>query len=226
MCTDSTSRSFRTLSSRPSKLSRRWLRFTKERTTTRSIRRSDAAAGAERTGRTRTLAARSALVLAEQLYQDFVAVKLRQPFEASLNEKKKRMDAAIKAMGGLVNYEIADVTAAATYYMAEIYWNFSTSLKESERPADVKGPDLEKFEADLDEAAFPFEEKAIKVHEKNMEMLHAGVFNSWTEKSLGRLAEIMPGRYGKPELSSGFPVAIDRYAYQLPAAQVSAPAVG
>jgi len=186
----------------------------------------DAAAGAERTGRTRTLAARSALVLAEQLYQDFVAVKLRQPFEASLNEKKKRMDAAIKAMGGLVNYEIADVTAAATYYMAEIYWNFSTSLKESERPADVKGPDLEKFEADLDEAAFPFEEKAIKVHEKNMEMLHAGVFNSWTEKSLGRLAEIMPGRYGKPELSSGFPVAIDRYAYQLPAAQVSAPAVG
>ena len=186
----------------------------------------DAAAGAERTGRTRTLAARSALVLAEQLYQDFVAVKLRQPFEASLNEKKKRMDAAIKAMGGLVNYEIADVTAAATYYMAEIYWNFSTSLKESERPADVKGPDLEKFEADLDEAAFPFEEKAIKVHEKNMEMLHAGVFNSWTEKSVGRLAEIMPGRYGKPELSSGFPVAIDRYAYQLPAAQVSAPAVG
>jgi hypothetical protein len=36
----------------------------------------------------------------------------------------------------------------------------------------------------------------------------------------------MPGRYAKPELSSGFPVAIDRYAYQLPAAQVSAPAVG
>ena len=186
----------------------------------------DAAAGSERTGRTRTLAARSALDLAEQLYQDFVAVKLRQPFEASLNEKKKRMDAAIKAMGGLVNYEIADVTAAATYYMAEIYWNFSSSLKESERPADVKGPDLEKFEADLDEAAFPFEEKAIKVHEKNIELLHTGVFNSWTEKSLGRLAEIMPGRYAKPELSSGFPVAIDRYAYQLPAAQVSAPAVG
>ena len=51
------------------------------------IVRIDAAGGTERTGRTRTIAARSSLVLAEQLYQVFVAVKLRQPFETSLKEK-------------------------------------------------------------------------------------------------------------------------------------------
>ena len=45
----------------------------------------------------------------------------------------------------------------------------------------------------LDEEAFPFEEKAIGVHEKNMEMLRAGVFNAWTEKSLGRLARADAG---------------------------------
>lgn len=185
------------------------------------IVRIDGAAGPERTGRTRTLAARSALVLAEQLYQDFVAVKLRQPFEASLKEKKERMDATIKAMSGLVDYEIANVTAAATFYMAETYFDFSRSLKESERPADMKGADLEKFAADLDEAAFPFEEKAIKVHEKNMEMLHAGVFNAWTEKSLSRLAELMPGRYAKSEMSSGFISAIDHYVYRSPLSQAS-----
>jgi tetratricopeptide (TPR) repeat protein len=185
------------------------------------IVRIDAAGGKERTGRTRTIAARSALVLAEQLYQACVAVKLRQPFEASLKEKQQRMDAAIKAMGGLVDYEIADVTAAATFYMAETYFDFSRSLKESERPADVKGANLEKFEADLDEAAYPFEDKAIKVHEKNMEMLHAGVFNAWTEKSLSRLAEMVPGRYAKSEMSSGFIGAIDRYVYRSPLAQAS-----
>jgi len=183
------------------------------------IVRIDAAAGPERTGRTRTLAARSALVLAEQLYQAFVAVKLRQPFEASLKDKKERMDAAIKAMSGLVDYEIADVTAAATYYMAETYFDFSRSLKESERPADMKGADLEKFEADLDEAAFPFEEKAIKVHEKNIESLHAGVFSAWTQKSLSRLAELVPGRYAKSEISSGFIGAIDHYVYRTPLSQ-------
>lgn len=185
------------------------------------IVRIDAAAGPERTGRTRTLAARSALVLAEQLYQAFVAVKLRQPFEASLKDKKQRMDDTIKAMNGLVDYEIADVTAAATFYMAETYFDFSRSLKESERPADMKGADLEKYEADLDEASFPFEEKAIKVHEKNIESLHAGVFNAWTEKSLSRLAEMMPGRYAKSEMSSGFIIAIDHYSYRTPLSQAS-----
>jgi tetratricopeptide (TPR) repeat protein len=185
------------------------------------IVRIDGAAGPERTGRTRTLAGRSALVLAEQLYQACVVVKLRQPFETSLKEKQQRMDATIKAMSGLVNYEIADVTAAATFYMAETYFDFSRSLKESERPADMKGANLEKFEADLDEAAYPFEDKAIKVHEKNMESLHAGVFNAWTEKSLSRLAEMVPGRYAKNEISSGFIGAIDQYVYQSPLAQAA-----
>ena len=185
------------------------------------IVRIDGAAGPERTGRTRTLAARSALVLAEQLYQAFVAAKLRQPFEASLKEKQQRMDATMKAMGGLVDYEIADVTAAGTFYMAETYFDFSRSLKESERPADLKAADLQKFEEGLEEAAYPFEEKAIKVHEKNMEMLHAGVFNAWTEKSLSRLAEMVPGRYAKSEMSSGFIGAIDRYVYRSPLAQAT-----
>jgi tetratricopeptide (TPR) repeat protein len=185
------------------------------------IVRIDGAAGPERTGRTRTLAGRSALVLAEQIYQACVAVKLRQPFETSLKEKRQRMDATIKAMTALVDYQIADVTAAATFYMAETYFDFSRSLKESERPADMKGANLEKFEADLDEAAYPFEDKAIKVHEKNMESLHAGVFNTWTEKSLSRLAEMVPGRYAKSEMSSGFIGAIDRYVYQSPLAQAT-----
>jgi hypothetical protein len=85
----------------------------------------------------------------------------------------------------------------------------------------MKGANLEKFEADLDEAAYPFEDKAIKVHEKNMESLHAGVFNTWTEKSLSRLAEMVPGRYAKSEMSSGFIVTIDHYAYRSPLAQAA-----
>ena len=50
------------------------------------------------------------------------------------NYKKQRMDATIGALGRLVEYEITEVTAAATYYMAETYYNFSRSLAESERP--------------------------------------------------------------------------------------------
>jgi cellulose synthase operon protein C len=182
---------------------------------------ADASAGSERTSRTRTLAARSALVLAEQLYGNFVVVKLRQPFETSLQNKKQRMDSTIAAMGRLVDYGIDEVTAAATYYMAETYSNFSRSLLESERPADLKPEDLEEFKNNLDEAAYPFEEKAINVHEKNLELLHAGVCNPWIENSLGRLAELMPGRYAKRETSSGFLAAIDSDVQGSPVLQVS-----
>ncbi len=182
---------------------------------------ADAGAGSERTGRTRTLAARSALVLAEQLYGNFVVVKLRQPFETSLQDKKQRMDATIAALARLVDYQIDEMTAAATYYMAETYSNFSRSLLESERPDDLKPEDLAEFKNNLDEAAFPFEEKAINVHEKNMELFHAGVFNSWTEKSLSRLTELMPGRYAKHETSSGFLAAINSHVEGSPVSQVS-----
>jgi len=188
------------------------------------IVRVDAHAGKDRTGRTRTLAARSALVLAERVFGKFVAVKLRQPFETSLKEKQQRMDDTIDAMDRLVEYEIADVTAAATYYMAETYFDFSRSLTESERPTDLKPAELKEFELALDEEAFPFEEKAITFHEKNMEMMRTGAFNAWTEKSLGRLTVLMPGRYAKKELSGGFLNAIDTYVYRSPVSQVT-PAV-
>jgi cellulose synthase operon protein C len=185
----------------------------------------DATAGSERTGRTKTLAARSALVLAERLYQDFVSVKLKQPFEVSLKEKKQRMDVTIKSMGQLVGYEISDVTAAATYYIAETYSDFGRSLTQSERPTNLGAAELKEYEDALDEQAFPFEEKAIGVHEKNMEMLRAGVFNDWTKKSLDRLTELMPGRYAKPEMSIGFLTTIDTYAYRSPLAPIPAPQI-
>jgi tetratricopeptide (TPR) repeat protein len=190
------------------------------------IVRIDAEAGPQRTGRTRTLAARSALVLAEQAYQAFLEVKLLQPFEQSLQEKQQNMDKTIEAMGHLVDYEISDVTAAATYYMAETYLDFSRSLLRSERPADLNSAELELYEMDLDETAFPFEERAIDVHEKNMELLHAGVFNSWTQKSLDRLIELMPGRYAKSEMSSGFLGPVESYVYRPPASQIPWPAPG
>jgi tetratricopeptide (TPR) repeat protein len=188
------------------------------------IVRIDAEAGAERTNRTRTVAARSALVLSEQLYRQFAGVQLRQPFEASLAEKKRLMDAAVEAFGRLVDYEIGDVTAAATFYIAETYIGFSRALMASERPADLQGAELQEYELALEDEAYPFEEQAIEVHEKNMELMRTGIYNAWIDKSLGKLADLMPARYAKGELSSGFIGSIERYAYSTPVPQPSAPA--
>ena len=176
----------------------------------------DESAGDERTDRVRYLAAKSALVLSEQFYQRFNEVELAQPFEKNLQEKQRRMDAALSAFDGLVGYEVGEVTAAATFYIAEVYYDFSQALIESERPSDLEPSEMLDYESVLEEEAFPFEEKAIEVHEKNLELMTAGVYNRFTEKSLEKLAVLIPGRYAKFEQSSGLIDAIDRYAYRAP----------
>ncbi len=176
----------------------------------------DAGAGAARTDRTRFLAATSALTLTKPLYEDFRGLALMQPFEESLAEKKRRMDVALSAFEALVAYEVGEVTAAATFYLAEIYGDFSDALVDSERPADLSGADLAAYEMVIEEEAFPFEEQSIAVHQENVELMRRGILNEWVEKSLTVLAELMPGRYAKYEISSGLVGTIDQYAYRSP----------
>ncbi len=180
----------------------------------------DAAAGEERTPRTRYLAATSSLVLAEPLYEHFEALELTLPFEASLEEKQGRMDAALAAFERLVDYEVAEVTAAATFYMAEIYGHFGVALLDSERPTDLDPVETADYELAIEEEAFPFEERAIEVHEKNHELLVAGTWNGWVSRSLGKLAELVPGRYAKAEISSGLIGPVEVYAYRSPGVDV------
>jgi TolA-binding protein len=185
-----------------------------------NVVQADARAGAERNSRTRTLAGRASLVLTEPLYTRFASIELKQPFEKSMAAKQKAMSEAIKGFNTLVPYEVPDVTAAATFYMAEVYANFSRSLNESQRPGGLKDAELQDYNDQLDEMAFPFEEKAIGLHEKNIELMEAGVHSPWIEKSLGRLAQLVPARYARPEASSGFLGQPDRYEYLQPAPKV------
>ena len=178
----------------------------------------DGEAGADRSDRTRFLASGAALVLAELTFERFATLQLTQPFEESLAEKQTRMDQTLSEMEGLVNYEVADVTAAATFYIAQVYDEFSRALLESERPAGLSEAEKIDYELVIEEEAYPFEEQAIDVHQKNHELLASGIYNPWVQKSLDRLAVLMPGRYAKNETSEGFVRSISYYAYRMPIA--------
>ena len=178
----------------------------------------DRDAGEERTDRSRYLAAKAALVLAELSYKQFAKLQLVQPFEKRLAEKQRRMDTAMLAFENLVDYEAAEVTAAATFYIAEIYLEFSAALLDSERPSGLTAAEMVDYELVIEEEAFPFEERAIGVHEENFELLAGGIYNPWVQKSLDKLALLMPGRYAKNEISGGFVGSIDTYAYRMPIA--------
>ncbi len=170
----------------------------------KEIVQADSSAGNERTDRTRYLAANAALVLAEPSLNAFYDIKLVKPFKKNLNKKKKRMKTAIDNYNKLIDYEVSEVTAAATYQLAEIYFHFSRALMESERPGDLNDVELEQYNLVLEEQAYPFEEKAIDVHEKNIELLSIGVYNKWIEKSIEKLAVLMPARYARSEQENTF----------------------
>ena len=178
----------------------------------------DSEAGAERTDRSRYLAGQAALVLAEQRFETFANARLVQPFEETLAEKQRLMDEALIDFEVLTTYQVAEVTAAATYYIAETYYEFSDALLTSERPAGLTEAEKLDYELVIEEQAYPFEEQAIEIHQKNFEMLAGGVFNPWVQQSLDKLVVLMPGRYARNEISGGFLGSIDSYAYRMPIA--------
>jgi outer membrane protein assembly factor BamD (BamD/ComL family) len=194
----------------------------------------DAGAGGERTPRTRYLAGKAALVFAEESFDQFAGVKLVEPFKANLDKKKGLMKVATQKFNKLLDYEVGEVTAAATYYLAEVYADFSKDLKESERPKDLSAAELEEYELGLEEQAYPFEEKAIATHKSNLELVSRGVYNEWVDRSLQKLAKSVPARYDKTEEESVIISSPDTYQFaidrpQPPLAQepdVTAPKAG
>jgi hypothetical protein len=203
---------------RLSEIYKEWADYQRYNQTLSAMVEFDREAGVDRTDRSRYLAGGAALVLAEQKYQQFAAIELVQPFEASLAQKQSKMDESLAALENLVSYEVSDITAAATYMIAETYREFSRSLMDSERPAGLSVAEMSAYELVIEEEAWPFEEQAIEVHEANFELLAAGIYNPWIQKSLDELAILMPGRYAKNESSQGFLESIDVFAYRMPVA--------
>ena len=133
----------------------------------REIIAADRAAGAARTDRSKALAAKATLTLAAPAREEFMRIKLVVPLKKSLAEKRKAMEAALKAYTQAADYQVAEVTTAATYESAELYRQLGKDLMSSERPKNLSKDEVEQYNVLLEEQAFPFEEKAIKLHEVN-----------------------------------------------------------
>lgn len=168
----------------------------------------DRKAGAQRSNRTKFLAGIAAIELAEPVVRAFKDAPLGEPFQKTLAAKKKKMQSVLDLFGQLAEYGIAEVTAAATYHIAGVYYEFSVDLLESEKPKNLSEEELAQYDLILEEQAYPFEEKAISIHEKNVELLSVGVYNEWIDKSLGELARLFPVRYAKSEQEEAFVASI------------------
>jgi predicted Zn-dependent protease len=164
---------------------------------------ADAAAGASRTDRTRLLAAEASLELARPLDASARALRLTLPLDRSLAAKKRAFEAALAGYGRALDYGVAQVTTPASYATAELYRHLARALMESDRPRDLSPEEIEQYDLLLEEQAFPFEEKAIGLHERNARRAAGGLYDEWVRRSYVALAELLPARWARPESLEG-----------------------
>lgn len=160
---------------------------------------TNAAAGNARTDRSLYLAASAESELAQPSYEEFVSIPLNLPLKASLQRKRASLEKALKAQERVLKYGVAEYTTQASFRIGEIYAQLSRDLMKSQRPPDLDALELEQYEILLEEQAFPFEEKAIDIHQTNAQRSWTGLYDPWVKRSFEELAKLLPARYKKSE---------------------------
>jgi TolA-binding protein len=160
---------------------------------------ADARAGAQRSERSRYLAAQAQDQFADQAYQRYVATRLTLPLKESLPRKRAALEQALQAYGRSAGYGVQEFATKAAFYIGEIYAGFSRELMGSPRPPELDELAREQYDLLLEEQAYPFEEKAIEAHEGNAQRCRTGIYDEWVQQSFDALAKLLPARYGKRE---------------------------
>ena len=167
----------------------------------RTLRSTELAGGQTRTPRSRALSSLAAIELAQPLLEAYEKVKLVEPLAANLKKKKASMEKVLEAYAEASADGAAEAVTAATFHTAALYQDFGKALLGSQRPRNLKKVELEQYNVLLEEQAFPFEEKAIQLHETNARRTQQGLYDDWIKKSLVALATLKPVRWAKSERS-------------------------
>lgn len=150
-----------------------------------------------KTDRTNLISSKAALELARQEHSRYTSIRLVLPLNRSLEHKKNALQKALNLYGRAASYGIPDTATEATYSIADIYYAFSKSLLDSERPKNLNAAELDQYKILLEDQAFPFEDNAIKFYEKNLSHIKQGISNDWIKKSLAQLKLLFPARYNR-----------------------------
>ncbi|XPF94823.1 tetratricopeptide repeat protein [Colwellia sp. RE-S-Sl-9] len=146
------------------------------------------------------LASYAAFALGQAHQQTFNQTKLKVPLNQSLKRKQQAMAEAINYYQLVFKWQLAEFVPQANYSIGQIYRNLAADVMKSERPKDLDELALEEYEFLLEEIAYPFEEKAIEVHQANAERAWDNIYDQWVKNSLSVLAEIEPAKYDKFEI--------------------------
>lgn len=164
----------------------------------------DKNAGANRTPRSKYLAAFATAKFADDEFLVYQKIPLSLPLKVSLKKKRAALDVTLKAYKKVVAFGVAEFATQASHRIGSIYSQLSRDLMDSERPAGLDELALEQYEILLEEQALPFEDKAIEILVANVERAWQGIYDEWVKKSIDTLGSMLPARYGKKEKQKEF----------------------
>lgn len=145
------------------------------------------------------LASMSNMVFAQDADTAFGNIKLTQPLAKSLKKKQSALSKAITEYERVISFGSADYVSSANYRLANLYSTLAEDLMTSSRPKGLSPLELSQYDLLLEEQAYPFEETAIGLHEKNIALVRVGLYDDWVKNSYTALKNTNPGRYNKPE---------------------------
>ncbi|MBW0146402.1 outer membrane protein assembly factor BamD [Marinobacter sp. CAU 1620] len=142
-------------------------------------------------------AARASLALGARAAATFAGIELSHPLPASLDQKQRALEIARQRFVDAERLGGEAVRSESLYRRAELYRVLAKDLMASSVPSDLNELETMQYQMLLEEEAFPFEEKAIRLHSENHQRVAARGYDAWIGKSLGVLAKLNPGRYDR-----------------------------
>jgi tetratricopeptide (TPR) repeat protein len=152
----------------------------------------------ERSERIRYLAAEATYRLSEPGFQKFAEAKLNLPLQRSLQAKQKLLNQSLANYRAVIEIGVVEFSTQSYLRMAQHFQVLSQDLLDAEQPRGLNPLEQEQYEILLEEQAFPFEEKAISLHEQNLRLGWEFGWNDAVNESLLALQKLFPAKFQRP----------------------------
>jgi TolA-binding protein len=149
--------------------------------------------------KTSKFASQARFIQAERIYEEFVKVKLSFPQSVlvrTLKQKGQLEQDAEKIYFEVVQMANPYYASAAAYRIGSMYKNFSDELYGLPMPQGLT-PELEdEYRAQIDEFAFPLQEKALSAFQFAREKaIELKAYNEWSKKSAEMISKLESARF-------------------------------
>lgn len=138
----------------------------------------------------------AAYILAERFDRSYRELQLRLPMAVmarTLERKAELLGQVVERYTGVLNYKDPYWSSAALHKIGEAFQHFADSLFQAPIPPELDEEEAEIYRMELEDQAFPVEEKAMAAWRRNLDLAdRLGIRNVWVAASRDKLIKLYP----------------------------------